>query len=83
MLNQIKALADEAIALQNKNRMDEVLREISAMCVVGSPVTIAEPEVVEDATPEEVGFGFADLTRTNGVIENHMPKTAHKKGGKK
>lgn len=37
MLNKIKALADEAIALQNKNRMDEVLREISALCDVKEP----------------------------------------------
>lgn len=34
MLNKIKALADEAIALQNKLHMDEVLREISAMCEI-------------------------------------------------
>lgn len=32
MYRKIKALADEAIALQNKVRMDEVLREISEMC---------------------------------------------------
>lgn len=32
MITKIKQLADEAIKLQNKNRMDEVLREISAMC---------------------------------------------------
>jgi len=32
MITKIKQLADEALKLQNKNRMDEVLREISAMC---------------------------------------------------
>lgn len=32
IFSKIKQLADEAIKLQNKNRMDEVLREISAMC---------------------------------------------------
>lgn len=32
MYQQIKKLADDAIALQNKDRMDAVLREISAMC---------------------------------------------------
>lgn len=32
MLNKIKELADEAIALQNKDRMDAALREIRTMC---------------------------------------------------
>ena len=32
MYAKIKELADEAIALQNKNRMDEVLRYISEIC---------------------------------------------------
>jgi hypothetical protein len=32
MLNEIKKLADEAVALQNKDRMDAALREISEMC---------------------------------------------------
>ena len=32
MYKQIKQLADDAIALQNKDQMDAALREISAMC---------------------------------------------------
>lgn len=32
MSEKIKQLADEAIALQNKDRMDAALREISALC---------------------------------------------------
>lgn len=32
MYQKIKQLADEAVALQNKDRMDAALREISAMC---------------------------------------------------
>ena len=32
MYAKIKELADEAIALQNKDRMDAVLREISVKC---------------------------------------------------
>ena len=32
MYQQIKRLADEALALQNKDRMDAALREISALC---------------------------------------------------
>lgn len=33
MYQQIKKLADEAVALQNKDRMDAALREISALCI--------------------------------------------------
>lgn len=33
MYEQIKKLADEAIGIQNKDKMDAALREISAMCV--------------------------------------------------
>lgn len=32
MYEQIKKLADDALALQNKDRMDAALREISALC---------------------------------------------------
>lgn len=32
MLEKIKRLADEAVALQNKLRMEAALREISALC---------------------------------------------------
>lgn len=32
MYKQIKNLADEAIEVQNKDRMDAALREISALC---------------------------------------------------
>jgi len=32
MYTKIKQLADEAIALQNKDRMDAALREISDIC---------------------------------------------------
>lgn len=47
MFEKIKALADEAIALQNKNRMDEVLREISKLCDAAKPVEMpVEMEVV-------------------------------------
>jgi len=41
MYAKIKELADEAIALQNKNRMDEVLREISGMCGDAEADTLA------------------------------------------
>ena len=32
MYEQIKKLADEALAIQNKDRMDTALREISTLC---------------------------------------------------
>lgn len=32
MYQQIKQLADDALALQNKDRMDSALRQIGAMC---------------------------------------------------
>jgi DNA-binding SARP family transcriptional activator len=32
MYEQIKKLADEALAIQNKDRMDAALREISTLC---------------------------------------------------
>lgn len=32
MYEQIKQLADEALALQNKDRMEAALREISSLC---------------------------------------------------
>ncbi|MGB8345424.1 MAG: hypothetical protein WCD86_11100 [Ktedonobacteraceae bacterium] len=46
MITKIKQLADEAIQLQNKNRMDEVLREISAMCGVKASLKTASISAV-------------------------------------
>lgn len=44
MITKIKQLADEAVKLQNKDRMDSALREISAMCVkVDVPVDPLPP----------------------------------------
>jgi hypothetical protein len=37
MYQQIKKLADEALALQNKDRMDAALREISGLCDPSAP----------------------------------------------
>jgi hypothetical protein len=45
MYEKIKTLADEAIALQNKNRMDAVLREISALC--DQPAPVAAPAAMD------------------------------------
>lgn len=58
MYERIKALADEAIALQNKARMEEVLREISGICanVVmtdASPCALTPNPVVGPMTAEQ------------------------------
>jgi|AraplaDrversion2_2_1032049.scaffolds.fasta_scaffold00773_42 hypothetical protein len=50
MYQQIKQLADDALALQNKNRMDAALREISALC---DHAAAAQPEQPEPAEPAE------------------------------
>lgn len=46
MYQKIKDLADEAIALQNKGRMDAALREISELCTGAGQ---AAPEQSSDA----------------------------------
>lgn len=53
MLKKIKALADEAIALQNKNRMDEVLREISKLCEELMEFEIPQSMKSETVIPKE------------------------------
>jgi hypothetical protein len=54
MYTKIKQLADEAIALQNKDRMDAALREISALCG-------ETDEVLHYRDPEEVAAGLARI----------------------
>jgi hypothetical protein len=47
MYQEIKRLADEALALQNKDRMDAALREISGMCEAApavAPVALTADE---------------------------------------
>ena len=46
MYEQIKQIADEAIKVQNKDKMDAALREISGLC--GKP---DRPETVPRGTP--------------------------------
>tara|TARA_R110000868_G_scaffold59182_2_gene181764 strand:+ start:264 stop:479 length:216 start_codon:yes stop_codon:yes gene_type:complete len=45
MYEQIKKLADDAIKLQNKDRMDAALREIGAMCAPVDVALIAKEEI--------------------------------------
>jgi hypothetical protein len=59
MYEKIKTLADEAIALQNKTRMDAVLREISGICYMESMKTLFQDkreqgsDYVEPTPPAE------------------------------
>lgn len=97
MYQKIKELADEAIALQNKTRMDEVLREISGMCesrnqsiceqLKNKAHEIADEmseSVVISAAPteDEIIKKMAELT----AEDNEMPQPLvrpRKKGGAK
>lgn len=64
MYDQIKKLADDAVSLQNKDRMDVVLREISRICEDSNPVHVQyghamgfDPaaENIQGATPTVIG----------------------------
>lgn len=50
IITSVKQLADKAIALQNKDRMDATLREISALCDLTHG--LKEPEVLASAQPD-------------------------------
>lgn len=43
MYDQIKQLADEALALQNKDSMDAALRKISVLCAQAAETQPAQP----------------------------------------
>jgi hypothetical protein len=49
MYQQIKQLADDALALQNKDRMDAALRQISAMCDMAAEQQPEQPNDEQDA----------------------------------
>jgi hypothetical protein len=70
MYKQIKQLADEAIALQNKDRMDAALREISACC----------GRAMDDNsyTGVELDAGLADASKANRAL---VEKVAAETGG--
>ena len=55
MYAKIKELADEAIALQNKNRMDEVLRYISAICAPGAVMLVDGQYKTAVPPPVDIG----------------------------
>jgi len=87
MYEKIKQLADEAVALQNKNRMDAALREISALTVLQM-----ETEALADAVGGEVvTYGTAKsydseaemIADIQGSPSPVFPLPAKKKGAKK
>jgi hypothetical protein len=94
MYQEIKRLADEAIALQNKLQMEAALRQISALCVPGAvmlvdgeykttvpPMAAEQPEAKPSAKFEE------DLAHGRAVLAEHgemrKAQAAAKKGAKK
>jgi hypothetical protein len=52
MYQQIKQLADDALALQNKDRMDAALRDISALC---DDAATAQPEQPKQRGKKQAG----------------------------
>jgi hypothetical protein len=72
MYSKIKQLADNAIALQNKDQMDAVLREISALCDADAPFKPLWPTIPE-----------AILGKYHAAIEDVIDVNPSKKGGAK
>lgn len=75
MLEKIKTLADEAVALQNKDRMDAALREISALCESGGVMDFEQFEAAEKAQHDAGKFPLPPATAPE--------KAAAKKAAKK
>ena len=74
MYTQIKQLADEALALQNKDRMDAALRKISAACAsategVGTASDAAQCEALVSGT----GVMSVSLSNDGGLDAKHIP----------
>lgn len=64
MYTKIKQVADEAIALQNKDRMDKALREISCLC---NPVgKVEQIEGLEAMMPAQQGHAVYDAPAKKG-----------------
>jgi hypothetical protein len=61
MYAKFKELADEAIALQNKDRMDAALREISALCAPSVANKSFAEAVAAETGGKVVTYGEADL----------------------
>jgi hypothetical protein len=63
MYAKIKDLADEAIALQNKDRMDAALREISGLCASAAEAQPTEPPADEHSSALAVDGPAASPTK--------------------
>lgn len=72
MYKQIKHLADEAIALQNKDRMDAVLREISDIAGTESLI-VAMAAAQRDAIDTGTGMLSVSLSSDGELEAKHIP----------
>jgi hypothetical protein len=81
MYERIKQLADEAIALQNKQVMDVTLRDISAICATAMSMSAEQFEADALATHREVRANPAVMESAAKLKEVVAP--AAKKGTKK
>jgi len=79
MYTKIKQLADGAIALQNKDRMDAALREISAMCADA----YAYPCALDDLLSTGSGITSTSVNVDGEIEVTHIPIHSAKKGGAK
>jgi hypothetical protein len=77
MYTKIKQLADDAIALQNKDRMDAALREISEVCYC------AHESALNDLISDGTGIVVAAVNDAGEISVNHVPVNSSKKGGAK
>lgn len=77
MYGQIMKLADDALKLQNKDRMDLALREIKSLCVPEEFTVKQYGETKEFSTEAEM------VEHIQGIASTVIGKTPIKKGGKK
>ena len=71
MTNQIKQIADDALAMQNKVAMETALRQISELCELGHITVDTCVETVKDVTPPEVTVNaiMGKLTQSKKVTK--------------
>jgi len=84
MYQQIKQVADEALAVQNKDRMDAALREISALCAGEVPSTIGTAKINDGLSPKalwpatKVFFDAKYQAEPSGAPRSFGPAEAEK-----
>lgn len=83
MYEKIKKLADEAIALQNKGRMDAALREIGELagCAVASDAYV---EFMKKGLSDSAAVAVHDMVTTAAVVTGSAsPLSQKQKAAKK